>query len=437
MILALLFLLLLLGTGGAVDVQVGPQARPSGAVILVVDGLGASYVYPEHHAYALDGSPLGQAALFNLTGSGARVVDARVPVPETTKSHGVLITGSSSVDPQFLGPTIFDAARKNGYLSIALLERGDSIEVLKKQDAVLYLGDNALHGAEPIPGFRESAPQDLHELLETWRDNFSEYTFAAGLPGYAGYDQWGLDAAAALVNHLGSRHFLMLVNVGAVDSAGQNLGVDGYLKTVEALDAPLGKLAEACRRNGVLLVVTADHGMSFPAAKGKGGHSAAKYADRLESLRVPLVLSGPGVEEMNLGGQWSEVDIAPTVLDLLNISQNISSEGRSLPLKDSYDLRVVGAPGGVTLWRGEEMLANASEGGVDNFRGLVRGIYTIEAGGKSQEVLINGDQTIDLNEKKAPWADMKKAIGIILILAINLAGILLIIRIIKKENNSS
>jgi hypothetical protein len=94
MIRTILFLLLLLGTGEAVDVQMGPQARPSGAVILVVDGLGASYVYPEHHAYALDGSLLGQATLFNLTGSGARVVDVRVPVPETTKSHSVLVTGS-------------------------------------------------------------------------------------------------------------------------------------------------------------------------------------------------------------------------------------------------------------------------------------------------------------------------------------------------------
>jgi 2,3-bisphosphoglycerate-independent phosphoglycerate mutase len=432
MILVLLFLLLLLDTGGAVDVQVGPQERPSGAVILVVDGLGASYVYPEHHAYALDGSPLGQAALFNLTGSGARVVDARVPVPETTKSHAVLITGSSNVDPQFLGPTIFDAARKNGYLSIALLERGDSIEVLKKQDAVLYLGDNALHGAEPIPGFRESAPQDLHALLGTWRDNFSEYTFAAGLPGYAGYDRWGLDAAAALVNQLGSRHFLMLVNVGAVDSAGQNLGVDGYLKTIEALDKPLGKLAEACRRNGVLLVVTADHGMSFPAAKGKGGHSASKYADRLESLRVPLVLSGPGVEELNLGGQWSEVDIAPTVLDILNISQNTSSEGRSLPLKDSYDLHVVGASGAVSLYRDGSMLANASGNEDQNFRGLARGIYTISSGGASHEVLINGDHTLDFTGKAALPGDAKRIIGIILIVIINLVGILLIYRIKRK-----
>jgi 2,3-bisphosphoglycerate-independent phosphoglycerate mutase len=433
MILVLLFLLLILGTGGAVDVQVGPQARPSGAVILVVDGLGASYVYPEHHAYALDGSPLGQATLFNLTGSGARVVDARVPVPETTKSHGVLITGSSSVDPQFLGPTIFDAARKNSYLSIALLERGDSIEVLKKQDAVLYLGDNALHGAEPIPGFRESAPQDLHELLGTWRDNFSKYTFAAGLPGYAGYDRWGLEAAAALVDCLGSRHFLMLVNVGAVDSAGQNLGVDGYLKTIEALDMPLGKLAEACRRNGVLLVVTADHGMSFPAAKGKGGHSASKYADRLESLRVPLVLSGPGVEELNLGGQWSEVDIAPTVLDLLNISQNISHEGRSLPIRESYDLRVVGALGAVSLYRDGSLLGNASGNEDYNFRGLSRGIYTISTSGATQEVLINGDFTLDLAGKAALQGDMKRMIGIILIMTINLVGILLICWIKRKE----
>ena len=74
--------------------QVGPVAQPSGAVILVVDGLGASYVYPEHRAYALDGSPVDGAVLFNLTGGGARAVDVQVPVPETTKSHSVLITGN-------------------------------------------------------------------------------------------------------------------------------------------------------------------------------------------------------------------------------------------------------------------------------------------------------------------------------------------------------
>ncbi len=324
-----------------------------------------------------------KAVLFNLTGGGARVVDVRVPVPETTKSHAVLVTGSSGTDPLSLGPTIFDAARQKGYLCIAILERGDSMPILQKQDAVLYLGDNAMHGAEPIPGLRAQASTNLSGLLQVWRDRFGEYTKAQGKAGYAGYNAWGLDAAADVVEHLGNQPFLMLVNVGAVDSAGQDLGAEGYLETVRALDAPLGRLAEACRKNGTLLVVTADHGMCFPGSKGKGGHSAAKYADRRESLRIPLVFSGPGVEELNLAGRWSQVDIAPTVLDLLNISANLSKEGKSIPIRQSYDLRVTGAPAGLELWRGEERLASEMAAGEYSFLGLARGLYTLRAGEKN------------------------------------------------------
>jgi len=436
MILRPLFLLLLLlSPASAVDVQVRAQAQPAGAVILVVDGLGASYVYPEHSAYALDGAPLGKAVLFNLTGIGGRVVDARVPVPETTKSHSVLVTGYSGVDPQFLGPTIFDAARRNGYLCLAVLQRGDAMPMLKKMDAVLYLGDNAMHGAEPTPGFRESAPIVLRPLFQEWQNRFAEYCAPHGVAGYAGYDAWGLDAAADIVRHLTGRSFLMLVNVGAVDSAGQNLGAEGYLQTVAALDRPLGRLAEACRENNVLLVVTADHGMCFPSARGKGGHSADKYMGRLESLRVPLVFFGPGVEELNLAGKWSEVDIAPTVLDMLNVSEseNQSWEGERIPLKQGFDLRVVGAPG-VALYRGETLLANATGDGECNFRGLARGLYSLRTGERSWQVLMNGDRTLDLTEKTAPpLGGMKKIVGVILILVINLIGAAVIVWIWRKE----
>lgn len=432
MIFSSFFLLLLLGSCSAVEVQVGSEDTAAGIVILVVDGLGASYVYPEHAAYALDGTPLSEVVLFNLTGGGARAVDVRVPVPETTKSHSVLVTGSSGVDPEALGLTMFDVARENGYLCLAVLERGDSMEVLLKQDAVLYLGDNALHGAEPIPGFRDSVPQGLRTLFQEWRDRFADYTAPQGLAGYAGYNRWGLDAAADIVEHLAGRSFLMLVNVGAVDSAGQNLGAEGYLETVAALDAPLGKMVEACRKNGALLVVTADHGMMFPALRGKGGHSAIKYASRLESLRVPLVFQGPGVEELNLGGQWSEVDIAPTVLDLLGITGNLSAEGRTLPIKMSFSLRVLGASDPVSLYRDGKPLANATGDGECIFRGLKRGLYTVEAGGNLHEVVVNGDRVLDLAEKGTVTGDERKIVGLILILAINLTGILFIVRIVRK-----
>jgi len=415
-------------------VQVGPQAQPTGAVILVVDGLGASYVYPEHRAYALDGSALESAILFNLTGGGARAVDVRVPVPETTKSHGVLITGDSATNPDRLGPTIFDAARASGYLCLAVLERGDAMPVLQEMDGVLYLGDNSLHGAEPIPGFRATAPAGLRYRFQAWRDRFARYAAPQGVAGYAGYNAWALDAAADTVRNLSGQRFLMLVNVGAVDSAGQNLGADGYREVVAALDVPLGRLAEICRQSNVLLAVTADHGMVFPSETGKGGHSAEKYATRTEALRVPLVFLGPGVEELNLGGRWSEMDIAPTVLDLLNISANLSGDGRSLPVAESYELRVRGAPAGLSIWRDGAMLADAATGGECCFRGLTRGLYSLKAGDKEWAVLVNGDVEMDLAGKAAPQSDWKRIIGIILILAINLAGIALIIRIWRSSD---
>jgi hypothetical protein len=432
-----LFLLILLflmpGVGSAIDVQVGPQAQPGGAVILVVDGLGASYVYPEHRAYALDGSPLEGAVLFNLTGGGARAVDVQVPVPETTKSHSVLITGNSGTDPDNPGPTIFDAARANGYLCLAVLERGDAMPVLQEMDGVLYLGDNALHGAEPIPGFRAGAPPGLRYRFQVWRDRFARYSAPQGEAGYAGYNAWALDAAADIVQNLSGQRFLMLVNVGAVDSAGHNLGADGYRQTVQALDVPLGRLVEACRRNNVLLAVTADHGMVFPSATGKGGHSAEKYASRPEALRVPLVFLGPGVEELNLAGRWSEVDIAPTVQSILNISSKMTLEGKSLPIREDFNLHVTGAPVGLELWRDGERLANGSAG-ENCFRGLPRGQYSLKAGGKEWAVLVNGDAAMDLAGKGAMPGSSKKILGVILILAINLAGIVIIFRIWKGRD---
>lgn len=435
MIPALLLLLLLLLPGCyALEVQLGPSASPAGAVILVVDGLGSSYVYPEHNAYALDGSPLEKAVLFNLTGQGARAVDVLVPVPETSKSHSVLITGRSEADWEQLGPTIFDLAREEGYLCLAIMERGDSMSILEDMDAVLYMEQNIMQGAEPIPGFRPDAPEGLRTLFQQWRDRFAGYSYQQGIAGYAGYNAWALDAAADTVEHLIGKKFIMLVNAGAVDSAGHNLNASGYLETVQALDVPLGRLARACQKNNVLLVVTADHGMVFPDREGKGGHSADKYAARLEALRVPLVILGPGIEELNLGGRWSEVDVAPTVLDMLDIPLNMSMEGMLLPFKEGCILQVRGAPAGLELWRNGIKLATASGDGEDVFRGLVRGEYTLKGDDFSLKVLVDGDKTVDLAGRKDLPEGTRRALGVGIILLINMAGTVLIVRVWRRED---
>lgn len=438
MILPFFFIFLsLVGTVSALDVQVGESVQPTGLVILVVDGFGASYVYPEYTPYALNGSALDKALLFNLTGDAARVLDVRVPVPETLKSHSVLVTGDPYADPESLGQTIFDQFRKKGYLCQALLQRGDTLQILQKQDGVLYFDDNSIPGPGPMIGARGSLPEDIRQDLGLWRSKFQDYALNRGQKAYADYNSFELDAAADLVGRLGLRPFVLFMNVGGVDSAGQDLGSVGYIQTVQALDAPLGRLAEACQRNGIVLVVTADHGMSFPApGKSKGAHASGKYSSRLESLRIPLVVRGPGVDNLSLSGVWSQVNIAPTLLGLLGIQENLS-ESAGIPLKKSYNLRVTGAKGEVAIYRGEDLVANAS-GEEIIFKGLPRGIYTIRSSSTPAQICLNGDKMLNLNlaEKSAPggWLpqDLRKIIGPALILIINLIGVTVIVRIVRN-----
>jgi len=219
------------------------------------------------------------------------------------------------------------------------------------------------------------------------------------------------------------------------------LGSVGYIQTVQALDAPLGRLAEACRRNSIVLVVTADHGMSFPASgKSKGAHASGKYSMRLESLRIPLVVRGPGVDNLSLSGVWSQVNIAPTILELLGIFGNFSESATGIPLKKNYDLLVAGAKGDVAIYRGEDLVANAS-GEEITFKGLPRGIYAIKSGTTPVQIYLNGDKVLNLNdvERSVPggWLpqDLRKIIGPALILAINLIGVAVIVRIVRKDKH--
>jgi 2,3-bisphosphoglycerate-independent phosphoglycerate mutase len=434
MVLAFLILLLILsGTCSSLDIQVGEEQHPGGAVLMVVDGLGASYVYPERSPHALNGMPLKKSVLFNLTGGGARVLDIRARVPETLKSHSILVTGSLDAVPESLGRTIFDIARENGYISLAILHHGDFREMLVRQDGALYIDSDTIRNVKASLNSRKNLPQDLRRTLERWRNASANYTSGSGTDAYIGCDRWEIDAACDLVENFGNRSFLLIVNVGAVDAAGQNLGEKGYLETVQALDAPFGMLEGICRRHGVALIITADHGMSFSEENDKGGHSAAKYSDRLESLRIPLVVFGPGVDEIQLSGIWFEEDIAPTILDLLGLPKNLTP-ARPLPLKDSYELHVTNASGEVALYRGAALLANASGDDEYMFKGLKRGLYTLAYGSQSMNVCINGDCTADLSDASGkPFsANLRIILGVIIILVINMAGVALIIRILKK-----
>jgi len=105
-----------------------------------------------------------------------------------------------------------------------------------------------------------------------------------------------------------------------------------YRGEVSFADAELGRLVDGLRTRGMLddavIVVVADHGESLTEHDYYFNHGAHLYEP---SLRVPLVVVGPGVPAGARVDELVEVvDVAPTVLELLALPPTAELSGRSL-----------------------------------------------------------------------------------------------------------
>jgi len=115
------------------------------------------------------------------------------------------------------------------------------------------------------------------------------------------------------------------------DPVAADLIRDLYDAEVMSLDAQLTRLfSELGKRNflrNAIVIITADHGEEL-MDHGGIGHGKTLYN---EVIRLPLLILAPGqAERVDISGVVSEVDIAPTVLDLASIPAPASFEGHSL-----------------------------------------------------------------------------------------------------------
>jgi 2,3-bisphosphoglycerate-independent phosphoglycerate mutase len=116
---------------------------------------------------------------------------------------------------------------------------------------------------------------------------------------------------------------LIVLNFANPDMVGHTGSLAAAIKAVETVDAGLGRIAEAIRRQHGALLVTADHGncelMKDPET---GGPHTAHTTNP-----VPVLLMGGGAKTIHQGRL---ADLAPTLLDLMGISRPDEMTGRSL-----------------------------------------------------------------------------------------------------------
>ncbi len=128
---------------------------------------------------------------------------------------------------------------------------------------------------------------------------------------------------------IGSGAFdLIVLNFANADMVGHTGSLEAATKAVEAVDAGLGRIAEAVRAAGGALFVTADHGnaemMKDPAT---GGPHTAHTTNP-----VPAMLMGGPAGARLADGRLA--DIAPTLLALLGVAQPAAMTGHSLIATD-------------------------------------------------------------------------------------------------------
>jgi arylsulfatase A-like enzyme len=103
-----------------------------------------------------------------------------------------------------------------------------------------------------------------------------------------------------------------------------------YDDKVSYADEMIGSLLAQLKQNNTLdntfVIVTADHGQQL-MEHGYCGHTSHLYD---EVTRVPLIIAGPGFKGQVISQQVSLLDLAPTILDILEIKKPKGFIGNTL-----------------------------------------------------------------------------------------------------------
>lgn len=139
---------------------------------------------------------------------------------------------------------------------------------------------------------------------------------------------------------------LVVINYANPDMVGHTGNIPATVKAVETVDQCLGRLLSSIGKVGGTTMITADHGNAEYMLDSNGNPWTAHTTNL-----VPLILvegetakiPGHGADVV-LGSDGKLSDIAPTILDILQLPQPIEMTGRSLLQNAEYEVQLSRTP---------------------------------------------------------------------------------------------
>ncbi len=119
---------------------------------------------------------------------------------------------------------------------------------------------------------------------------------------------------------------VIILNYANCDMVGHTGVMDAAIKAVEAVDECVGRTIDAIRRAGGRAIITADHGNADQMIDYETGEPHTAHT----SNPVPFILVDDDKKHMELKEGGRLADIAPTMLDLMDIKKPEEMTGQSL-----------------------------------------------------------------------------------------------------------
>jgi 2,3-bisphosphoglycerate-independent phosphoglycerate mutase len=211
-------------------------------------------------------------------------------------------------DEDWTFPVVFPPKRPDVTLAQVISGRGDRqlhVAETEKYPHVTYF----FNGGEEHPYEGE-----IRELVPSPRD----------VPTYDKKPEMSArEAADAFVEHWNAdQPAFAIINFANPDMVGHTGVIPAAVKAVETVDGCLGRVVEAVHGSGGACVITADHGNCDHMLEDDGSVNTAHSLNP-----VPFIVTADGAA---VEGEGILADVAPTILELMEIEQPAEMTGRSL-----------------------------------------------------------------------------------------------------------
>lgn len=300
------WLLLLAGAIGLLTKSVDAQTNRPNFIFLLTDDIG----WGDIGVYG--NKQVKTPKIDSLAARGIRFRNAYVTTSSCSPSRSSIITGRY---PHNTGaPELHDTVPGNQILFPALMKDAGYYTLLSGKNHMGPAVRKAFHYVDQGqgPGGQEGWVRLLQQRPE-------EQPFFFWLSAIDAHRDWQINDKGAIHNPDS-----IVVPPMMYDGPRTRLDIASYYHEISRTDYYLGELIKELEAQGILestyIVFTSDNGSPFPRNKTRLYDSGVK---------VPLLISGPGISAQTSGSLISSIDFAPTFLELAGISKGTDMQGVS------------------------------------------------------------------------------------------------------------